>query len=439
MSDQKFTVKPGGKVIIEIGGDKAPKKQKFVGHLSAKGLIKSRRENEYLPRRTKKKGGWRFFDLGQPLVESAATDVDFFAVANTVIDLPGKTVTTGEPNASEVEAKAAYYTDFLQTAIDQANAELDDPELFPDGPPANREPYIFRYVSNKLQESFYKLTKTATEQFDVTFQTPSIPQTPINAGGGDRWLKDDTIRIDPGDDISIVDIRGNPLFERIFLAEGVLRSQGDKVTQVPDPDADELLDFSLARTADFYLTPSFGLPNFGVQGQKTEHDRPDLFYYQDINGVRYPYSNPYQWTQDIYSNYLTFPRRRFLDYYAAFNLGNFAIVDPFELFEADEYEIVVRVGEYLLDQSGSVLLSTVTGQRRVETDNGVITENVSVLEVSNAAYPNTALFPPPPAVPVSNAYGNPLQIRGLWFTHETGRDLKAIIKQNNQFYYVWAR
>lgn len=64
MSDKKFTLKPGGKLIIEINRAAEPKKQNFAGHLSPKGLIKTRREDEYLPRRLKKSSFIQFYDLG---------------------------------------------------------------------------------------------------------------------------------------------------------------------------------------------------------------------------------------------------------------------------------------------------------------------------------------------------------------------------------------
>jgi len=87
MVDKKFTISPGGKVIIEIGRPTETRKP-FTGHLSAKGLIQSRREDDYLPRRLKVLGGINFYDLGQIL--SAGVFVDLaFNVTPTITQVNG--------------------------------------------------------------------------------------------------------------------------------------------------------------------------------------------------------------------------------------------------------------------------------------------------------------------------------------------------------------
>jgi hypothetical protein len=410
MADKKFTVKPGGRVIIEI--NRSPEQKKiFTGHLSPKGLIRMRREDDYLPRRKKKQSvGWRFFDLGQEPFEDYFVDVMFFGDAGITPDYAANVVEVNEDvPAPDLEAKNDYYTDL---------------------PTAN------------LATDFFQLKEVSADVFSISIQTPSIGQTVLTSGNS-RW-QDGKIIIEESESLDWLIIRGQPLFSNIFLyLTDALRSFGCKVTAVPDFAADELTDFQLSRSADFYLTPSFGNPSFEVKGRRP-NDRPEHFYYQDEFGARTPIETPYSFTQTLHTNFLTFPRNELVHRLALWRTGSFAVIDTAP-FDASFYSLFYEIRNYLESLPGRRNMRFLNGFITVDTDMGQITSPKNVLEDASVsapawAFPVPDYFPAPPASPVvTNVDDRAVEYDAVWFSFAQSGELRCIIKQNNQFYYVWER
>lgn len=83
MADEIFTIKKGSRIVIEVAEPQSSK-AKPVSRQST-GIIKQRRETEYLARRKKSQNGISFIDLGQIKIE------DVFASNGTLL-VPDVTV-----------------------------------------------------------------------------------------------------------------------------------------------------------------------------------------------------------------------------------------------------------------------------------------------------------------------------------------------------------
>lgn len=108
---KKLTIKSGDKITVEINRQAQPDKQKFAGHLSPKGLIQMRREDDYSPRRKKKGGFINFYDLGY----YARDDYyEYFSQVSEAVFTPNE---DAQPNIDfvpgDIEAKFAE----IETAI----------------------------------------------------------------------------------------------------------------------------------------------------------------------------------------------------------------------------------------------------------------------------------------------------------------------------------
>ncbi|HEX8288850.1 MAG TPA: hypothetical protein VF556_12690 [Pyrinomonadaceae bacterium] len=412
MSEKKFIVKPGGRVIIEINRSPEQKKN-FTGHLSPKGLIKMRREDDYLPRRKKKQTvGWRFFDLGQEPFEDYFVDRMFFGNAGITPDYSGDVVNVNDDvPASDIEAKNDFYTSI-------------NPEL--------------------LSTDFFQLVENSADVFRVSIQTPSIGQT-ILTSDNSRW-QNGKIIIAENESLDWLIIRGNPLFSSVFLyLTDALRPFGCKVTATPDFTAPELTDFELTRTADFYFTPGFTMPNVEIKGRHP-NDRPEHFYYADESGNPLaPVETPYNYTQTLYANYLTFPRNDLVHLMTTWANAGYAITDTAP-FDSSQYALFYELQNYLEALPGTRNMRLLQGVYVTNNpDEPQITHPRNVLEDASVsaptwAFPNPDYFPPPPASPVvTNVDDRAVEYDAVWFTNAASGELRMIIKQNGNFYYVWQR
>ena len=148
-------------IVERRGGLTLVQKQNgFAGHLSPKGIISRVQETEYLPRRLKKPGGWRFFDLGQLLQGEIYADVNFIGDGGIVPDYADKYVDVNDTvPPADLATKNNYYlaenlenlaTKFLQ--IQESNAELFELKIAASGVPATvLSPINPRWENGKIK------------------------------------------------------------------------------------------------------------------------------------------------------------------------------------------------------------------------------------------------------------------------------------------------
>lgn len=407
------------KIVVERknGLTLVQRQQSFAGHLSPKGIIERARETEYLPRRLKKPGGWRFFDLGQLLQGENYVDVNFTGDAGITPNYADKVVEVNESvPAADLATKNNYYlgeslenlaTKFLQ--IRESNAELFE-------------------------------LKIAASGFATTVLTPSNP----------RWDAG-KVKIEESETLEWLNIEGNPLFDRITIFfDDVMDSQGAKLTALPDFNAPEInVGFVLSRSADFFLMPTFGTPAMQAEGRRS-NDRPDLFNYTSQETGTIILNVPYDFTHNLYTNFLTFPRNALLGRMATWKSAGYALTD-FSPFGATTYEMFYAVADYLEALPGTRNFRQLQGKITYQTydENGdpeqLITENKTVLEDAAAqsptwAFPYAQFFPAPPATPIVTDEDNYASVyTATWFAEATSGELVMIIRQNGAFYYVWKR
>ena len=382
----------------------------FVPGETGKGVIRTRRRDEFLPRRRKKQTvGWRFFDLGQVPFEDYFSDVMFFGDAGITPDYAANVVEVNEDvPAPDLEAKNDYYTDL---------------------PP------------EQLATDFFQLKEVSADVFRISIQTPSIGQTVLTSDNS-RW-NNGKIIIEESESLNWVIFRGNPLFSSIFLyMTDALRPFGCKVTATPDFADAELTTFQLERTADIYFTPSFSSPGFEAKGRRP-NDRGDVFYYEDEFGAHTPIETPYNFIQTLHTNFLTFPRNELVHLMPLWSTVAYAAIDTAP-FDASVYELFYEVQNYLEGLSGTRNMRLLQGYRTLWGPPQTTTLH-NILEDSSVSaptwdFPNPDYFPAPPASPVvTNVDDRATEYDAVWFSFAQSGELRCIIKQNNQFYYVWER
>lgn len=257
-----------------------------------------------------------------------------------------------------------------------------------------------------------------------------------------RW-QNGKIIIEENESLDWLIVRGNPLFSSIFLyLTDALRPFGCKVTAAPDFAAPELTDFQLARTADFYFTPGFTMPGVEVKGRHP-NDRGEHFYTEDEFGNHTPIETPYNFVQTLYANYLTYPRNDLVHLMPLWSESAYAITDTAP-FDSSRYALFYELQNYL---------EILPGTRNMRLLQGYVTlwgppqttSLKNVLEDASAAaptwtFPYPDYFPAPPALPVvNNVDDRAVEYDAVWFANASVGELRMIIKQNNQFYYVWER
>lgn len=132
MADEIFTIKKGSRIVIEVAEPQSSK-AKPVSRQST-GIIKQRRETEYLARRKKSQNGISFIDLGQIKIE------DVFASNGTLL-VPDVTV-------------------FSDIQIATLNVTNEDREGFV----SDIETEVFAAFGDDYQAKYYKIEK-ADEPF----------------------------------------------------------------------------------------------------------------------------------------------------------------------------------------------------------------------------------------------------------------------------------
>ncbi len=385
MAEKKYLIKNGEKVVIEIQREAADRSPKPEAR-SSKGILKPRKDSEYLARRLNP-SGMTFYDLGQMLVDSVWTDNLFSADRNVSHD--GEFVSQDSSTSLPDETAKA----------DALVAEQDN-----------------------FTSKFKQITRDENaDKFRLGGYTNALGYFGLNSDS-ELWQSNGNKA-----DFSDADLaegfylEGEPFSHWFYVG-----TDGNKVTASNDYEADNLPDFRVKKSDQIFLVPAFCKVETYVSGQMYDpHDRPDF--------------NPdadYFFFEHLYPDFLTFPRvyfdDRIADWYPEYNktIGHGGIYDT-----PGNYELLFEQIAFLKLQAATKFYKSYSYQT---FDGGVVTHNI-VEDETLADYPITPLYPDPPDMPDYETYGEPIQYKAAWqMVDNIAGALCAILRQNGQFYYVWS-
>jgi hypothetical protein len=222
--DKKFTIKSGGRVIIEINFSREVQSSKSKVQ-SPKGLIGARREEDYLARRTQD-GYINFYDLGQYLVDDYwETQGAFF---QQILSRGEYETVVNDPNEAG-----------MLDALDELNAAILDVPL------------------ENFETNFFKILKGLTE-FERTIKV-KFPRE------GDPDYEDDLRNVEEWTEKGLK-LDSDQAADLIIKPQGALYGTNDltfenhKFTSVPDYEADEV-EFLPTPKMDIFLMPVMIVPS----------------------------------------------------------------------------------------------------------------------------------------------------------------------------------
>ncbi len=397
-----------------------------------KGIIRRKPEDDYLYRRTQNQTGIKFFDLGQILLEAIWTDKLFSADAN--IHQSGNNIILDDIQPEDTAAKAQFYLDFVANLRAEAEAELSDPELFPDGPPADPEPNISRYVNSGMIEAFRRIEKTNANKFYLQVRSVALNTYFTLDAESARWTADgSSAKFEDSELSEGINIRANPFFSFARIGQNA-HPDTAKITTEADYDGDEV-EFAVGKSDIYFLVPAFcNISNFETGIFYPTTDRADIFEPEIL----------YSFVETLYANYLTFPRILMDSLLADWFVANFNVNKTLATVTPATYNLFYQNSDYLKTVAETRFFKQFSG--RVDngmggTDPAVITEEKLV-----AGFPLDAIYPEPPSLPDYlykedgvSVQIEPSQYRAAWSATSNPGALLAIIKQGSDWFFAWER
>lgn len=373
--DKKISVRPGAKVKIEIskkrsGGSRSTK----AVPLTKKGIIRSRRTPDYLPRRLNK-GGLRFFDLGR--------------LAN------------GD------EIQFVIQSVFLQTDMGES-VPIPIPDL---SDFTERDEFLFNLTEdNNFETVFFEITKPDSNLYNLTIVTDlEFTEYEVLRSDSALW-KPNGIGITKPEILSLIGVANNDGTPtsgyRIELFDGIIFGLIEdvyyiKTTSVYDFDADGIENFNLNASDKVFLMPTLA----SVTAEST-------FV---LGGLL---------------------RQRYLNYDLRFGLRNYYIPDQNPAVnpaysDANQFD---PIEEYEIAYAAIQIHAALTDARCYERHYEDEESEATVWETVADPFDITSDPPFTYNYPDSNPYS--VKCEYLNYGAVTGT-LLAIVKRGNNLFYIW--
>ena len=387
------------KIIVERQNGSL--ENQLTGDLPPRGIIKRKRDDDYLPRRLRSVSGLQFYDLGQSFIDDEFIDNLFEAAANWRLE--------------------NNFPAFDELSIVDENAKAAQ---------------LLNVGTENLKNNYWQMVKIDADKYSINLYFGNTFVDFLTTS--DKWSDDGkSLKID--DDLIGfgIEIYGSPFFYNINLTNN--DTNKNKVTAVFDFNAPDVPEFAVKKSDTFFLIPAFCVI---TQKNSGEHypptNRPDLV----VDNY-----NSYSFEEELYCNYLTFPRVALDDYIIDW------INNVFQYFYLiNVYGYTINLDDYIIWYANAEYLKSIASTKFYKRFQAFVENSPSQTgeaiyeEKSVSSYPQSDLYPVPPDIPEGiSAAGNegdklPVQYSARWVASDPpAGTLLAIIYQNNQFFYVWKR
>jgi hypothetical protein len=383
----RIKIKPGEKVTVELQRKKpkadAPKPKVRSQDLPATGIMRPRREQDYLARRRRPQKGLIFYDLG--VIKNDSGDWVDYKFAGTADE-------SGSITPASFAAKAAA---------------------------------ILSHGVSNLPNKFRRITKENAGIYELRMRIASGFKT--LSASSEFWSEDGkSVKLDPEQLESWFAVFKNPFFFNFNFGTGApdIADQYLKITTVENfgtEDPDQIVEnIFLDGSETFFLCPVFCRATARTSG---------FINPVPVEGATDPQAT---FLSELRAVCQSYPRIALSNLFEWFNSSDFFV------FNNAQYEsnILANYEKWWMNQAYLKTLAQAT-LHYLRYDNllgGLLEESFDAA----ASFPKHH-FPAPPALPNPSvsSYNGARDYNASWSFASGAGDLIAIVKKGSAYYYVW--